>query len=254
MEISAAAATAAAAAMPMHVVEGHTTKKTMELKWMTSVTFSSRATSHATVSPNYVDAGGGRCVVEAVDLHKLRVALSHSSVLVSVFCKPNDVIGCSSSSSSCLKEKQQQQQKKKIVGFGELLQNVVMPVTPLNSQLVGFGRAVSDLGLTASIYDVMVLPSLRGMGIGRMIVKRIIRMLTSRDIYDIAALCSENERSFFEVCGFGDDILGSTAMMYTRSSVSTNPQDNQIVKPAGRKLLLVPPLSKTSPYSKTMKS
>lgn len=62
------------------------------------------------------------------------------------------MIGCSS---SFLKEKQQQQ-KKKIVGFGELLQNVVMPVTPLNSQLVGFGRAVSDLGLTASIYDVMV--------------------------------------------------------------------------------------------------
>ena len=33
----------------------------------------------------------------------------------------------------------------------------VMPVTPSNGQLVGFGRAVSDLGLTASIYDVMVL-------------------------------------------------------------------------------------------------
>ncbi|KAI5346743.1 hypothetical protein L3X38_014622 [Prunus dulcis] len=304
MEISAAAATSAAAAVPMHIVEGHTTKKTMELKWVSRRSrggkiqmektmkmpseskpkapetlqalvpvFISTNPSHVNPDdlsdlfiacnlschrfPNYVDAGGGRCVVEAVDLHKLRVALSHSSVLVSVFCKPNDVIGCSSSSSSFLKEKQQQQQqqkKKKIVGFGELLQNVVMPVTPLNSQLIGFGRAVSDLGLTASIYDVMVLPSLRGMGIGRMIVKRIIRMLTSRDIYDIAALCSENERSFFKVCGFGDDILGSTAMMYTRSSVSTNPQDNQIVKRAGRKLLLVPPLSKTLPYSKTMKS
>lgn len=29
-------------------------------------------------------------------------------------------------------------------------------VTPENGDLVGFGRAVSDLGLTASIYDVMV--------------------------------------------------------------------------------------------------
>lgn len=30
------------------------------------------------------------------------------------------------------------------------------PVSPSRDQLVGFGRAVSDFGLTASIYDVMV--------------------------------------------------------------------------------------------------
>lgn len=32
----------------------------------------------------------------------------------------------------------------------------VTPVTPFDGELVGFGRAVSDSGLTASIYDVMV--------------------------------------------------------------------------------------------------
>lgn len=45
-------------------------------------------------------------------------------------------------------------------GLGELFERVVMPVTPFNSQLVGFGRAVSDQGLTASIYDVMVYKKL----------------------------------------------------------------------------------------------
>ncbi|CAN6705419.1 unnamed protein product [Malus baccata var. baccata] len=202
--------------------------------------------------PNYADDGG----VEAVDLHKLRIALSHSSVLVSVFCKPSDLIGDSSSLSSSIETQQQKRKKKKkTVGFGELLQNAVTPVSPSNGQLVGFGRAVSDLGLTASVYDVMVIPSLREMGIGRMIVRRIIRILTSRDIYDIAALCSDDERSFFKGCGFGDDILASTAMMYTRSSISTDPEGNeQMIKRAGRKLLVVPPLLNTLGCKKTRKS
>ena len=43
-----------------------------------------------------------------------------------------------------------------LMGLGELLRRVVTPVSPSNSQIVGFGRAVSDFGLTASIYDVMV--------------------------------------------------------------------------------------------------
>uniref|UniRef100_A0A803P124 N-acetyltransferase domain-containing protein n=1 Tax=Cannabis sativa TaxID=3483 RepID=A0A803P124_CANSA len=118
---------------------------------------------------------------------------------------------------------------------------VMEPVTPQNGEMIGFGRAVSDMGLTASIYDVMVAPPLRGLGIGKMIVQRIIRMLRSMDIYDIAALCSENERLFFEKCGFGDDMLGSTTMMYTRT-VSASSEGNNMTKRFGRKLLLVPPL------------
>ncbi|KAK9284013.1 hypothetical protein L1049_012272 [Liquidambar formosana] len=93
-----------------------------------------------------------------------------------------------------------------------------------------------------------VIPSLRGMGIGRMIVNRIIRMLTSREIYDIAALCSENERLFFNACGFGEDVLGSTTMMYTRT-VPNHPegdQMDQMVKRAGRRLLLAPSLREPS--------
>ncbi|PON92495.1 FkbH domain containing protein [Trema orientale] len=168
---------------------------------------------------------------EFLDVRKLRVALSHSSFVVSVFCQSRDMVSASEESSSSS------------MGMGDFLQRVVEPVTPQNGELVGFGRAVSDLGLTASIYDVMVAPPLRGMGIGKMIVQRIIRMLTSRDIYDIAALCSENERPFFEACGFGDDILGSTTMMYTRT-VSASTKGNQMAKRFGRKLLFVPALKK----------
>lgn len=84
-------------------------------------------------------------------------------------------------------------------------------------RLVGFGRAVSDVGLTASVHDVVVHPSLQRRGIGRKILEKITRVLHSRGIYDISALCTGKERPFFEACGFDDDAMGSTTMMYTRN-------------------------------------
>ncbi|XP_022764895.1 uncharacterized protein LOC111310060 [Durio zibethinus] len=187
-------------------------------------------------------------IEEAMDLNKLRIALSHSCMIVSVFCKPQHV-----NASNIAKQIQSQEQQKQVnKGFiGDLMESV-MPVTPSNGQLVGFGRAVSDLGFTASIYDVMVIPSLQGMGIGTIIVTRIVRMLTGRDIYDIAALCSRKERFFFKACGFRDDILGSTTMMYSRT-VSTCFEGDQMVKRAGKKLLLAPPLREPFASSKTTK-
>ncbi|CAJ1974522.1 unnamed protein product [Sphenostylis stenocarpa] len=146
-----------------------------------------------------------RAEPEPVDIHKLRIALSHSAVVVSVFCNlrhVNDVVPYHGNSSS------------------SLIEDFLTPVSPSRDQLVGFGRAISDCGLTASIYDVMVIPSLQRMGIGKMIVKKITRVLTNRDIYDISALCSENERLFFKACGFGNDSLASTTMMYRRSDPS----------------------------------
>lgn len=44
---------------------------------------------------------------------------------------------------------------------------------------------------------------------------------------------------FFRACGFGDDMLGSTTMMYTRSTSGYSKEEQMIS--AGRRLLLVPP-------------
>ncbi|XAR66063.1 Glucosamine-phosphate N-acetyltransferase [Bertholletia excelsa] len=178
--------------------------------------------------------------VEPVDPEKLRISLFHSSIVVSAFCIP-EVVSYYSSFTAFSDDSPSPTSDLTAVG-GDWFWRLV-PVTPSNGQLVGFGRAVTDYGLTASIYDVMVIPPLQGMGIGQMIVKRIIRMLTSRGIYDIAALCSEEERLFFKACGFGSDILGATTMMYTRT-VSCY-EENQMVVHAGRKLLFAPPLRET---------
>ncbi|PIN04932.1 Glucosamine-phosphate N-acetyltransferase [Handroanthus impetiginosus] len=174
--------------------------------------------------PN-TDAAGR---VEPVDVLKLRTAIAHSSVVVSAFTKPEFLTNQSSTGAEVTS----------FTGIGGYWITKVAPVTPANGTLIGFGRAVSDLGLTASIYDVTVHPALRRRGIGRMIVQRIVRMLTNRDIYDIAALCSHDQRPFFKACGFGDDTLGSTTMVYTRSPSSYS-KDEEMIS-AGGKLLLFP--------------
>ncbi|KAJ3680969.1 hypothetical protein LUZ60_015458 [Juncus effusus] len=149
------------------------------------------------------------------ELRKLRVALENSFVVVSVWCK-----------------------KKYLEGGGDVGFGFGDVFGVRDERLVGFGRAVSDGGLTASIHDVVVIPCLRRRGIGRRIVERITRILSSREIYDISALCAENERLFFKTCGFGYDSLGSTTMMYTRSADPTSHDDVMVT--AGRLRLLVP--------------
>ncbi|KAJ6831634.1 uncharacterized protein M6B38_305175 [Iris pallida] len=171
-----------------------------------------------------------------VDLVKLSLAIAHSSVIVSAFCRrrflhPDAACGGYG------------------FGFEDLFERMGRAPDP-DHLLVGFGRAVSDGGLTASIHDVVVMPSLQRLGIGRKIVQRILRVLTSKGIYDISALCSRKERLFFQACGFGDDSLGSTTMMYTRTALSFS-QEDQMVRPAGRLLLLVPPAREPYHLKKT---
>jgi hypothetical protein len=91
--------------------------------------------------PNLLPGG----IVDSVDVDKLRLALSNSSVVVSVFSKPDFVPHSLPEISNS-------------VGDGGDWLTKLMPVSPFNGQLVGFGRAVSDSGFTASIYDVTCLP------------------------------------------------------------------------------------------------
>lgn len=80
---------------------------------------------------------------ELVDLRKLRLALAHSYVVVSVFCKARFLEG----------EQERQDSGALGYGLGDLFGDS-------DQRLVGFGRAVSDCGLTASIHDVVVKSSI----------------------------------------------------------------------------------------------
>lgn len=78
--------------------------------------------------------------VEPVEVNKLSIALDNSTVVVSVFTRPEFDLS---------------EEDEDLEGGGDWLQRM-MPLSPANGRLIGFGRAVSDFGLTASIYDVMV--------------------------------------------------------------------------------------------------
>uniref|UniRef100_A0ACD5XTQ7 Uncharacterized protein n=1 Tax=Avena sativa TaxID=4498 RepID=A0ACD5XTQ7_AVESA len=138
---------------------------------------------------------------EPVDIRKLRIAVAHSFLVVSVFCGARFL------------EEDDGGDERRFLGL-----DLDLGLGRRGEQrLVGFGRAVSDVGLTASVHDIVVHPSLQRRGIGRKIVEKITRVLHSRGIYDISTLCTGKERPFFESCGFGDDAMGSTTMMYTKS-------------------------------------
>lgn len=102
----------------------------------------------------------------------------------------------------------------------------------LKRTLVAFGRATSDRALTASIHDIAVAPSLQGQGIGRRLVQRIVREICRYGIADISVMASREIRPFFRACGFGSDILGSTAMMYTAAEDCSDPESSILAVPS----------------------
>ena len=93
---------------------------------------------------------------EPVDVDKLRVALSHSCALVSLFSWPHDCFETDFDDDIESTELSDDGSKKVVPLLGNLMERLI-PVSPSNGKLVGFGRAVSDVGLTASIYDVVVM-------------------------------------------------------------------------------------------------
>ncbi|KAK8456841.1 hypothetical protein SEVIR_3G083100v4 [Setaria viridis] len=74
--------------------------------------------------------------IEPVDLGKLRTALAHSFIVVSVFC-----------GARYLADAGEEEGQRFGLDLGLARQG--------ERRLVGFGRAVSDLGLTASVHDVV---------------------------------------------------------------------------------------------------
>lgn len=80
--------------------------------------------------------------------------------------------------------------------------------------LVGFGRAISDTALVATLHDIMVHPKYRDSGVGRQILNHLTRHLdTQLDVIDVGASVTVQAQPFFRRCGFGDDDEGSTLMM-----------------------------------------
>jgi len=81
------------------------------------------------------------------------------------------------------------------------------------SQLLGFGRAISDGEYQAAIYDVAVLPQVQGKGVGKVIIQTILARLPNCNIILYAAPGMEG---FYKKLGFG--------LMKTGMALFTTPQ------------------------------
>ena len=82
-----------------------------------------------------------------------------------------------------------------------------------NSQLLGFGRALSDGEYQGAIYDVAVLPEAQGKGIGKIIMETIKDTLPSCNLILYATPGMEG---FYKKLGF--------RLMTTGMAVFTSPQ------------------------------
>jgi ribosomal protein S18 acetylase RimI-like enzyme len=51
-----------------------------------------------------------------------------------------------------------------------------------DGQMIGFGRAISDGAYQAAVYDVAVIPEFQKMGIGRMIMEKILERLSGCNV------------------------------------------------------------------------
>lgn len=71
-----------------------------------------------------------------------------------------------------------------------------------NNQIVAIGRALSDGCSDAYIQDVVVIKSSRGQGIGKAIIKFLIKELKSHNIDWIGLIGEPNTESFYEQLGF----------------------------------------------------
>jgi len=69
-------------------------------------------------------------------------------------------------------------------------------------RVVGMGRVLSDGASDAYIQDVVVLPELRGRGIGRELVRRLTRRCRDAGIGWIGLIAEPGTQGFYEPLGF----------------------------------------------------
>jgi predicted N-acetyltransferase YhbS len=85
-----------------------------------------------------------------------------------------------------------------------MLQNtdVVLGLIDPEGHLIAFARALTDYIYRATIYDVIVHPSRRGQGLGKMIVDELLSHPKLKDVEQFVLFCLPDMMPFYEDFGF----------------------------------------------------
>ncbi|ELS0754613.1 GNAT family N-acetyltransferase [Vibrio vulnificus] len=81
-----------------------------------------------------------------------------------------------------------------------------------NDQLVGFARVISDFTFKAVIFDVIVHPSQRGIGLGTTLMNAIRTHDKLKQVKHFELYCLPEMESYYEQLGFSADVGGIRLM------------------------------------------
>jgi ribosomal protein S18 acetylase RimI-like enzyme len=81
-------------------------------------------------------------------------------------------------------------------------------------RLIGFARATSDHAFNATIWDVVVHPDCQGKGLGKTLMKHLIKKLRSEDISNVTLFADPHVVDFYRNLGFVPDPEGIKGMFW----------------------------------------
>ncbi|NEP45132.1 MAG: GNAT family N-acetyltransferase [Okeania sp. SIO2H7] len=103
-----------------------------------------------------------------------------------------------------------------IPGIRKMLQNtdLIVGLCEVESQkLIAFSRILTDYVYRALILDVVVAESLRGQGLGRVLMEAIANHSSLQEVELILLTCLPEMVSFYEKLGFTEDGLTNIRLM-----------------------------------------
>lgn len=102
---------------------------------------------------------------------------------------------------------------KKAIGHSFLVVSM-WEVRGTQRRLIGFARATSDHAFNATIWDVVVHPSFQGKGLGKALMKFMIKKLRAEDISNITLFADPQVVDFYRTMGFMSDPEGIKGMFW----------------------------------------
>ncbi|NMG11078.1 GNAT family N-acetyltransferase [Brasilonema sp. UFV-L1] len=81
-------------------------------------------------------------------------------------------------------------------------------------RLIGFARATSDHAFNATIWDVVVHPDFQGKGLGKALMKYVLKKLRSEEISNVTLFADPHVVDFYRSLGFMSDPEGIKGMFW----------------------------------------
>jgi ribosomal protein S18 acetylase RimI-like enzyme len=85
-----------------------------------------------------------------------------------------------------------------------------------SQRLVGFARVLTDGIRYGYIYDVMTEESLRGIGIGKMLMQTILTYPQLSHVKYLELTCAQDMVDYYKIFGFTNDFKNVVAMRFSR--------------------------------------